>query len=203
MIAAVASEYDPLVPERWPEPDGVAERDFAAIREHFATASRPFLSSPWTWLGWAVILPTAAVLTPRFTARPGSVLFLWSVAILAGGLVEFLALRRRRVFRERTPIASWALNLQGNLSLVGLVLSVVLVVAGRPDLLPGLWCLVLGHSFFALGGLAFRPMRTAGLLFQLGGVASFLPGVPPLLAFAISSAVACAWLAWGVARRPA
>lgn len=201
MMPLVASEYDPLIPERRREPDAAAEREFAAIREHFATASRPFLSSPWTWLGWAVILPTAALLTPRFAARPGSVLFLWSVAILAGGLVEFLALRRRQVFQERTPIASWALNLQGNLSLVGLVLSVVIVLAGRPDLLPGLWCLVLGHSFFALGGLAFRPMRTAGLLFQLGGVASFLPGVPPLMAFAISSAVACAWLGWGVARR--
>lgn len=200
MIPGV-SEYDPLLPERWQEPDPTAEREFADIRAHFAAASRPFLSSPWTWLGWAVILPIAALLTPRFAARPGSVLFLWSAAILVGGLVEFLAIRRRRFFSQRTPIASWALNLQGNLSLVGLVLSAAVLGAGRPDLLPGLWCLVLGHSFFALGGLAFRPMRTAGLLFQLGGLVSFLPNVPPLPTFATTAAVACSWLAWGVARR--
>lgn len=197
----MASEYDPLLPERWNEPDPRAEREFDEIRGHFAAASRPFLSSPWTWFGWAVILPAAALLTPRFAHRPGSVLFLWSAAILAGGLVEFLAIRRRRALERRTPIASWALNLQGNLSLVGLVLSGAVIGAGRPDLLPGLWCLVLGHSFFALGGLAFRPMRTAGLLFQLGGLASLLPGVPPLPTFAATAAMACGWLAWGVARR--
>lgn len=171
------------------------------MRASFAAAARPFLSSPWTWLGWAVVLPAAALLTPRFSRRPGSVLFLWSAAILAGGLVELLAIRRRRGLAGRSPLASWALSLQGNLSLVGLVLSGVLLAAGRPDLLPGLWCLVLGHSFYALGGLAFRPMRTAGLLFQLGGLAALLPWLPPLPTFAVTAAVACGWLAWGVARR--
>ena len=64
----------------------------------------------------------------------------------------------------------------------------------------GLWLLLLGHSFFALGGLAFAPMRFAGIVYQLGGVAALVPGVRSLTAFAIATAIGNLWIGLGVWR---
>ena len=207
----MASEYDPLFPrhddaEEDPFPgegDGDGAAGMAAVRRSFETAARPFVSSPGVWLAWAVLLPAAALATPTAFRRfgPSGPLFLWSVAILLGGLVELTGLRRRGALGSRTPLAAWALRVQGNLSLVGLALSVALIWMGAADLLPGLWLLLLGHSFFTLGGLAFRPMRTAGVLFQVGGAIALWPGTPALIAFAVASAAGCLWMAWGILRR--
>ena len=206
----MASEYDPLF-SRPDDPDDDAltghrtdpgTPGLAAVRRSFAAAARPFVSSPSVWLAWAVLLPAAALATPPVFRRfgPPGPLMLWSVTILVGGLFELSGLKRRGALGSRTPLAAWALRIQGNLSLVGLVLSLALFWAGAADLLPGLWLLLLGHSFFTLGGLAFRPMRTTGLLFQAGGLFALWPGAPVLLAFAAGSAAGCLWMAWGIHR---
>jgi hypothetical protein len=93
------------------------------------------------------------------------------------------------------------MTLQSNLSLVAVALSAVLLTLEAARFLPGLWLLLLGHSLFALGGLAFRPQRAAGVVYQLGGVASFVPGVPPLWAFAVATALGNLWIAGALARR--
>jgi len=174
----------------------------AAVRRSFEAAARPFVSSPLVWLAWTALLPVAALATPTAFRRfgPSGSLLLWSSAILLGGLVELAGLKRRGALGSRTPLAAWALRVQGNLSLVGLALSVALVWAGASVMLPGLWLLLLGHSFFTLGGLAFRPMRTAGVLFQIGGAVALWPGASALAAFAAGSAAGCLWMAWGVFR---
>jgi hypothetical protein len=87
------------------------------------------------------------------------------------------------------------LRIQGNLSLVGLALSVLLVWRDLTPFLPALWLLLLGHSFYLLGGLAFPPMRTCGLVFQLGGFAALWPGFDPLLVFAVATAAGNLWMA--------
>jgi len=99
-----------------------------------------------------------------------------------------------------TPLASWVLHIQGNLSLVAVALSVFLLWQDLAWALPGLWLLLLGHSFFMLGGLAFPPLRVCGILFQLGGVAALWPGGKPLLAFAVAALVGNLWMAVGVWR---
>lgn len=191
------SEYDVVLGGE-PGEDTAAEQ----VRAHFAAAAAPYLSTPLLWLAWAAILPAAALATPRALAAGGwpAALVLWSVAILLGGAAEWLALRGR--VRRRPALAGWALRVQGNLSLVAVALSAALVVAGRPDLLPALWLLALGHSLYALGGLAFPPMRTAGLLYQAGGLAALWPAVPGLIAFALTTGIANLWLAWSVRRQP-
>lgn len=207
MISPImASEYDPLFGRGDGEdddgPEGAQAAELAAVRRSFQVAARPFVSSPVVWIAWAVLLPAAALLTPPVFRGfgPAGALFLWSATILLGGLVELAGLRRRGVLGSRTPLAAWALRVQGNLSLVGLALSLAFVWAGASELLPGLWLLLLGHSFFTLGGLAFGPMRTAGVLFQVGGAMALLPGVPVLEAFAAASAAGCLWMAWGIYR---
>lgn len=192
------SEYDPLF-EREAEPAVVA--DEVAAERAFREASRPYLSSPISWFVWSMILPGAALATPLAHAagREVGVAALWIGAIVVGGAIEGVLLLRNR--RPRTRLGAWAMRLQGNLSLVAVALSTILIWAGEPELLPGVWLLLLGHSFFALGGLAFPPMRAAGVVYQLGGVVALIPGGRPLIAFALATALGNLWIGIGVWRR--
>ncbi len=201
------SEYDPLIPDR-----EEVEDDLEPVRARFRVASGPYLRSPWSWLAWSAVLPAAALVTPRAAAigGPAGVLVSWSVAILLGGAVEVAAIIRSPARSgsgarsARTPLAAWALRIQGNLSLVALALSVLLVWQDVAWALPGVWLLVLGHSFYLLGGLAFPPMRTCGLIFQAGGFAALWPSLDPLFVFALATAAGNLWMAiqvWRLRRR--
>jgi len=199
-VSPERSAYDPLFGgEENPEVAGEAARAKSA----FERASRAYLASPLPWLVWALILPAAALATPEALrrGREAGVLLVWSVAILAGGAIEGLALLGARRRAPGGPLGAWAMRVQGNLSLVALALSAMLVWAEAPELLPGLWLLLLGHSFFALGGLALPALRTAGVLYQLGGVAALVPGSPSLACFAAATALGNLWVAWGIVRR--
>ena len=194
----MSSEYEPLF-----TPSRTVEDDLEPVREHFHAASRPFLRSPWSWLAWAVILPTAALATPTAVRAGGFAfgLFLWSGAILLGGVVEMVGLfRTRAATGGSTPLASWVLGIQGNVSLVAVALSVFLLWQDLASALPGIWLLLLGHSFYMLGGLAFPPFRTCGLIYQLGGAAALWPELPPLPVFAVATFVGNLWMAVGVWR---
>jgi hypothetical protein len=199
-------EYDPVTrPRRGSGPGG--EDDLEQVRDLFASASRAFLVSPWPWLAWALLLPAAALATEPVLGAlgPAAVLALWSATILAGGAVElFLGIRRGERVHGRTPLGGWVLAVQGNLSLVALLLSGALLWAGQGRMLPGAWLLLLGHSFFQLGGIAFPPFRVYGLLYQAGGAAALWPiGVDPYLVLAGVTALANLWLAWSVNRERA
>ena len=172
------------------------------VREHFRAASRPFLRSPWTWFTWAALLPGAALATPTAyrIGGPAGVLFVWSGTILLGGAVEILAIRRQGRELGSSTLAAWVLRVQGNLSLVALALSALAVWQDLAWALPGIWLLLLGHSFYMLGGLAFEPFRACGLIYQLGGLAALWPGGAPLLAFAVTTAVGNLWMGVGVWR---
>jgi len=174
------------------------------VREHFRKASRPFLRSPWSWFAWSVLLPAVALATPLVLQKggPPAVLFTWSGAILLGGAVEIVGIRKAGggFGGGSTPLASWVLSVQGNLSLAALILSALLVWQDLAWALPGLWLLLLGHSFYVLGGLAFSPFKTAGLLYQLGGLAALWPDGSPLLAFALATAVGNAWMGFSIWR---
>jgi hypothetical protein len=194
------SEYEPVFGAR-----AVTDRgDLEAARSLFARASRPYLTSPVPWCAWALVLPAAALATRAVAGAAGApgVLGLWSGAIVLGGAVEIAFLLRARRHQSGNALGSWAMTSQGNLSLVAVALSAALVFAGHAELLPGLWLLLLGHSLFTLGGLAFRPQRTAGVFYQVGGACALLPGAPALAIFAVATALGNLWIAVGVARRP-
>lgn len=194
-------DFEPLLGRRREGPD-----DLDQVRDLFAAAGRPFLLSPWPWLAWALLLPAAALATPRVVATlgPSGALGLWSLTILAGGAVELLAIRRGRRRHGSSPLAGWVLNVQGNLSLVALLLSGALLWAGLGRLLPGLWLLLLGHSFYQLGGVAFPAFRLYGLLYQAGGAVALWPvGIDAFVVFAVATAAANLWLAAAVSRERA
>jgi len=198
------SEYDSLFTRS--RNAGDIEDDLEPVREYFRAASRPFLRTPWSWFSWAVLLPAAALATTGAFRTFGfaGVLFIWSGVILLGGGVEIFEIRRAAK-REgnaggNTPLAAWVLRVQGNLSLVAVALSALLVWQDVSWALPGIWLLLLGHSFFMLGGLAFPPFRTCGILYQLGGLASLWPGGAPLLVFAATTAAGNLWMGFSIWR---
>lgn len=196
------SEYDPLRPRTLLSADA---SDLDKARSLFARASSGYLKSPVPWLAWAIILPGTALLTPHVEAAvdtgPLAVLFLWSVAILVGGAVEGLAMRRSRKNAPRSEISSWVFKAQGNLSLIAIALTVVVVVNGVYRYLPGIWLLLIGHSFFAIGGLASNALRRSGLIYQAGGTISLLPWLDSLTVFAVTTAIANLSVAIALLRR--
>lgn len=196
----MSSEYDPL---RSSIDDPLAENDLERVQDHFQVASQPYLSQPWSWLLWALILPSAALATPRVHSDAGAVgvLLLWSVAVIVGGFFEaFQIAHARRGGAVMSTLAGWVLRAQGNLSLVAVLLSIVLVWREETWLLPGLWLLLLGHSLFSLGGLAARALRTGGLLYQLGGLIAIWPHGQGGVIFAAATLVANLWIAASIWR---
>lgn len=195
----MGSEYDPLFARR----DAAADdADLAAVRSAFEHAAAPYLGSAVPWIVWGIALPAAALATRRVLAAAGprGVLLLWSLVILAAGAVEVAVYAGRRRRRPRSALAGWALRSQGNLSVVAVALSAALLVAGQGRLVPGLWLLLLGHSLYGLGGLSFAPLRTCGLVYQLGGLAALvLPGRADLV-FAAATALGNLWVAGRILR---
>lgn len=177
----------------------------ALVRDAFRAAADPYLSAPLPWFVWALLLPAAALATPfaLLQAREPGVTVLWSLAILLGGTVEGLTILRQQRRRGRSSLGGWAMRAQGNLSLVAVALSGVLFWLEGARFLAALWLLLLGHNLFSLGGLAFPPMRLAGLLYQAGGLAALVPGSRPLWAMAAATALGNFWIGWGVVRKRA
>ncbi|MEZ5331538.1 MAG: hypothetical protein R2991_05695 [Thermoanaerobaculia bacterium] len=190
------SEYDPLFGGRVRGD----ERDLDQVLSIFERAGRPFLRSPWSWAAWALVLPAAALATGPVASRWGAlaVLLLWSAAVLAGGFVEAALILRQPT--PRTALAAWVLRAQGNLSLVAVAISLLLVLGGEPWALPAVWLLLVGHSLYTLGGLSFPPLRRTGLLYQVAGVGALIPQGRPLWIFAAATAVGNLWVAWELAR---
>ena len=124
---------------------------------------------------------------------------LWSLVILAAGLVEaipHLRLRKQGV----SSLATWALRGQANLSFVGAVLSGILLWLGEATFLPGLWLLLLGHSLFLLGGLVPGPLRRGGLMLQAGGLGALWPRFDALVVFAVTAFAANFYIGWSLWR---
>src|SRR6185295_3104929 len=93
-------------------------------------------------------------------------------------------------------LARWALRAQGNLSLIAVLLSGLLFWQDAAWAVPGVWMLLLGHSFYILGGISFLPFRRYGLIYQIGGFAALWPGGAPLLVLALTLFVGNLWMAW-------
>lgn len=195
----MASEYDVPSLTRPASPESVAR--FARVRAEFQHAAAPYLASPWGWLAWGLVMPAAALTTWALGDGMGfrGITLLWSFAILTAGGIEAWALRRAGA--GGSPFASWALSVQGNLSLVGLALSVLLLLRNATAFLPGLWLLLLGHSFFSLGGLSYPALRRFGLAYQLGGLAAMFVSSKALLIFAGTTGLANLGLVVFVLRR--
>jgi hypothetical protein len=220
------SEYEPLFAERHAAGGDLAavQELFRAASGPYLRAFWSWLA--WALVLPAAALATPFALA-RF--GPSGTLLTWSAAILLGGAIELTAIRRaaRRdaaaapageaehaagagmdgplpaqlpAAPGRSPLATWALRTQGNLSLVALALSLLLLWQDQAWALPGLWLLLLGHSFYLLGGIAFPPFRAYGLLYQLGGIAALWPGGAPLPLFALTTATANLWMTYAVWR---
>ncbi len=164
--------------------------DLLRVQDEFAAAAEPYLQFPWSWLTWGLLLPIAALAT-RGVAEGfpvGSVFVLWFGVVLVGGLVEGVGIHFGRRRFGTSALAGWVMRAQGNLSLVAVLLTVALLVARAPSYIPGVWLLLLGHSFYSLGSLGFPPFRRFGLTYQGAGALALWPMlVDPMLLFALAT----------------
>ena len=155
------SEYDPIPPRALltEEPS-----DLDRVQARFEKAAGGYLRSPWSWWAWSVLLPLAALVGREIHPYGGgrAVLIVWSFFILCGGLIEGAIILVGGKATARTPLAGWVLRAQGNLSLVAVALSALLLWQGLPALVPPVWLLLIGHSFYSIGKLSFQPMWVAG-----------------------------------------
>lgn len=200
VMPRMPSEYDPL-PPRPPLSRGASDLD--TVQALFSRAAAGYLHSPWPWLCWALVLPTAALMTAEIAAAGGplAVLLLWSAAILVAGAVEAATMWRSREAVVPSDITRWVFRGQGNLSLIAIVLTAAMAWQGMYEFLPAVWLLLIGHSFFAIGGLAATALKRGGLLYQLGGVMSLLPWFGSLTVFALTTALANGAIAVSLWRR--
>jgi hypothetical protein len=151
------SEYDPIPPRA---PLTTDPSDLERVQELFGKSAGSFLRSPWSWWAWSLILPIAALASREVypLGGPRAALILWSFFILCGGLIEGAIILSGSRIEARTPLSGWVLRSQGNLSLVAVALSALLYWKGLPGYLPAVWLLLVGHSFYVIGRLSFRPM---------------------------------------------
>lgn len=185
----MSTEYDPL---RAREPLSSGASDLDRVEAIFARAATGYLRSPWPWLCWALVLPLAALETTAAAAAGGplAVLLLWSVAILLAGAVEGVTLWRSRGSVVSSDVTRWVFRGQANLSVIAIALTAGLAWQEAYELIPAVWLLLIGHSLFAVGGLAASALRRGGLLYQLGGAVSLVAQLDSLVIFATTTAVA-------------
>jgi len=190
----MSSEYEPVFGR-----GGEVVDDLESVRDVFGKAAAPFTRSPWSWLTWAFLLPLVALTTRSVLVRFGApgVVLAWCGTIILGGAVEVWAVRPDRQ-TARTTLAGWALRAQANLSFVAVVISAALIWADRINAVPGVWLLVLGHSFLLLGGLAFAPFKRAGWIYQVAGVVALWPSQDGLVWFAVATCIGNLWIGLSV-----
>jgi hypothetical protein len=109
-------------------------------------------------------------------AYPGSFLTIWLVEAmiaLAIGMVSTIwKARGIRVLAGSGPARKFAWSFAPPL-IVGVVLTVVLVRAAVPGLLPGVWLCVYGVAIIAGGAFSVRVIPIMGVGFLCAGIAAF------------------------------
>ncbi|HET6202539.1 MAG TPA: hypothetical protein VFI25_07025 [Planctomycetota bacterium] len=122
-------------------------------------------------------LPTAALAARQ--ATPGRWLAVWlAEAALAGTLgvgSTFAKARREGASLLSGPGGRFLLALAPPLA-AGALLTLALLRASAPRLLPGVWLLLYGIGLFSAGAFSLRLFRTMGLAFLAAGAATlFVP----------------------------
>ncbi len=181
-------EYEPIFFTRKSKDSKEIRDDLSIVQHLFKNAAQPFLSTPWGWLGWSIILPSSLLLTPVVNLKSGlrGIILLWSFSVLLGGIIEITAIRNSR-YKNISNLSGWAYSIQGNLSLVGLALTSLLIFSS-PRIIPSLWLLIIGHSFYSLGSLADNILKYVGIYYQVMGIFTIFTHPLYISAFAFFSA---------------
>jgi hypothetical protein len=165
-------------------------------REMVLSCAQSFLHGAAVLLGCGLSLPLVGRPWWQMTALWGGLV---ALALAADGVL-YLRLARRDPGKYLTGLERQLLVFLALLVACGLAVSAALLVRGQPELAPGLWMLLAGVGYAAVGLFSFSGLWVLGVLACLGGgIALFLEPAP---AFGILAAVLGAGsFAWGLVQR--
>lgn len=175
----MSAQPDLRVVRSTPSLDDRAADDLAFIRGTMERASQFSALPGWGAIAMGVVGLVAAGVAETYVIGTGAWLTTWIVAAAAGALVGAVALIHK-ASGTLTPLSRGVgrrfLLCQVPSLIVGALLSVALVVAGQPQLLPAVWLLSYGAGVTAAGALSPPVVPITGaVILVFGGIAVFTP----------------------------
>ena len=130
-------------------------------------------------MGMGVLALVAAAYASRFPFPEGQLKIWAGAAILSAAVSGYAIVRKARNRRESTlsgPGRKFVLNFMPSI-VAGGALTVALLAAGLPELLPGTWLLLYGTGVVTGGAFSVRVVPAMGLaLMALGILGLAVPG---------------------------
>ncbi len=135
-------------------------------------------------MGMGVLALLAAAYASRFPGLEARLLIWAGAAVLSGAVSGYAIVRKARHRKESAlsgPGRKFVLNFMPSIAAGG-ALTVALLAAGLPDLLPGTWLLLYGTGVVTGGAFSVRVVPTMGLAFMaLGALGLAVPLWGPAL----------------------
>ena len=114
----------------------------------------------------------ASAVAYRFPS-PTSMIWIWTVAAVLGAMISGWAIVRKARHRRESALSGpgrkFVLNFMPAI-VAGAALTVALLTAGLPQLLPGMWLLLYGTGVVTGGAFSVRVVPAMGLAFMAAGV---------------------------------
>ncbi len=123
-------------------------------------------------MGMGVLALLAAAYASRFPGLEARLLIWAGAAVLSGAVSGYAIVRKARHRKESAlsgPGRKFVLNFMPSIAAAG-ALTVALLAAGLPDLLPGTWLLLYGTGVVTGGAFSVRVVPAMGLAFMALGV---------------------------------
>jgi len=135
-------------------------------------------------MGMGVLALLAAAYASRFPGLEARLLIWAGAAVLSGAVSGYAIVRKARHRKESAlsgPGRKFVLNFMPSIAAGG-ALTVALLAAGLPDLLPGTWLLLYGTGVVTGGAFSVRVVPAMGLAFMaLGALGLAVPLWGPAL----------------------
>lgn len=175
-----------------------------AIRKGLRRSGRVMvLSSVQAFLRGFAALAGCALSYPLIGRPAWQMNALWGalvLAVLGTELLLYVRLARREPDRFVTGLERQMLKHLALTVAIGGAISAALLHSGRPELAPGVWMLLVGGAYVAVGLFSFSDTWVPGLAACAAGAVALF--VPPAWSFALLAAgLGVGSLAWGVVLR--
>lgn len=144
------------------------------IKETMARATHSFFFSPWQWIEWGLLVVAGCLVTLVMSLSSVQLITLWISIFVVGAILEswiWLNAASQKGIEPSDPFYLKLMGVMGLFLLLGMIMTFVLVKAGGPLFVPGIWLLITGSCMFTL---TFFGARSDFLFI---GTANYLGGI--------------------------